>query len=206
MDQNSKQALSDYQRMRRLVLAILIAAICFGLLFVGAAHGDLWHERIESLGSMLILIGIGGRLWSTLYIGGKKASQIVSTGPYSVMRNPLYFFSGVAAVGVGAQAGSVILAAAFGIACFLAFSVVILREERWLSSNLGQPYLDYLARVPRFFPRPWLYRDQAEVTFKPRLLNRTLVDGLAFFASVPLFELIEVLQERGILPVIAHIS
>lgn len=206
MTRNSKQALADYQHVRRIVLALLIAAISCSLLFVGSAHGDLWHERIESVGSIIILLGIGGRLWSTLYIGGRKSAQVVDTGPYSMMRNPLYFFSGVAAVGAGAQVGSLILAFGFGLFCFIAFTVVILREEKWLTSNLGAPYLDYMARVPRFFPDPRLYRDQDEAIFKPKLLRRTLVDGLAFFAAVPVFELIEVLQEQRILPVILHVS
>jgi protein-S-isoprenylcysteine O-methyltransferase Ste14 len=30
------------------------------------------------------------RLWSTLYIGGRKRVVLVSDGPYSLCRNPLY--------------------------------------------------------------------------------------------------------------------
>lgn len=206
MSSNSPEALADYQRLRRIVIACLCAVIGCGLVFVASSHGEEWHEEIEGIGSMLILIGIGGRLWSTLYIGGRKASEVVEDGPYSIMRNPLYFFSGVAAVGAGAQAGSIILAAAFGVICFAAFTVVILREEKWLSANMGQSYRDYLARVPRLFPNPSLYHDKAEVTFQPRLLKRTLVDGLAFFISVPLFEAIEMGQQSGLIPVLAHVS
>lgn len=206
MSKDTKADLAAYQRKRRQVLAIIFTVIGVGLIFVGSAHGELWHERIESIGSMLILIGIGGRLWSTLYIGGRKSAEVVETGPYSIMRNPLYFFSSVAAMGVGAQAGSVILAIAFAVFCWLAFLVVIRREETFLEASFGAPYADYMARVPRFFPNPKLYRDQELVTFQPRLLNRTLVDGLAFFASIPLFELMETLQEAGWLPVLAHMS
>ena len=71
---------------------------------------------------------------------------------------------------------------------------------------MGKPYQDYLERVPRFFPNPRLYRDEAEVSFQPRLLRRTLIDGLAFFASVPMFETLETLQEQGIIPVLFHLS
>jgi hypothetical protein len=155
---------------------------------------------------MTILIGIGGRLWSTLYIGGRKMAEVVDTGPYSVMRNPLYFFSTVAAAGVGAQLGSLILMVVFAALCWAAFSIVIRREEAFLSARMGKPYQDYLERVPRFFPNPRLYRDEAEVSFQPRLLKRTLIDGLAFFASVPLFETLETLQEQGIIPVLFHLS
>jgi protein-S-isoprenylcysteine O-methyltransferase Ste14 len=205
MQDNSRKALSDYQRSRRLMLALILAIVSIGLVFVGSAHDELWHERIESNGMMLILVGIGGRLWSTLYIGGHKAARVIDTGPYSIMRNPLYFFSTIAAAGVGMQAGSIWLGLAFAFGCWAAFSIVTRREERWLAANLGQPYLDYVARVPRFFPNPFIYRDQPEVTFNPRLLNRTWLDGLAFFASVPILETLETLQQSGWISVVAHL-
>lgn len=205
MADNSDKAMSDYQRLRRLVLGILIVLVAIPLIFGHSALDDLAHEHVESLGMMLILVGIGGRLWSTLYIGGRKSAEIVDTGPYSVMRNPLYFFSTVAIMGVGAQAGSYMLAAAFALLCWLSFSIVIRREENFLASRMGPAYQDYLGRVPRFFPKPWLWRDQPEVTFKPRNLRQTLVDGLAFFMSVPIFELIERLQDSGAIPVFFHV-
>ena len=187
------------------MLAVVLGIVGIGLIFIGSAHDELWHERIESNGMMLILIGIGGRLWSTLYIGGRKAAEVVDTGPYSIMRNPLYFFSTIAAMGVGMQAGSMWLGAAFAVGCWAAFHIVTLREERWLAANLGQPFRDYMARVPRFFPNPFIYRDQQEVTFSPKLLNRTWLDGLAFFASVPILETLESLQQAGWIPVFAYL-
>lgn len=205
MKENTPQALSDYQRMRRLMLALVIAVGVAGILFIGSAQTEVWHEHIESFGMVLILVGIGGRLWSTLYIGGHKAKTVIDTGPYSVMRNPLYFFSALAAAGVGAQTGSYTLTVVFWLVCWAAFTIVTLREERWLSANLGAPYLDYMKRVPRFFPNPMIYHDQTEVTFRPKLLNRTWLDGLAFFLSVPAFELIEYAQESGALPVFLYL-
>lgn len=201
MQDNSRKALSIYQRTRRYTLALLIGLICVGLLFVASDNSELVHDRIEWIGIMLILIGIGGRMWSTLFIGGHKAATVVDAGPYSMMRNPLYFFSTVAAAGVGMQTGSVTLGVIFAVLCWAAFTVVTLREERWLTANLGDPYIDYMNRVPRFFPNPRLYRDQSEVTFRPKLLNRTWLDGLVFFLAVPAFELIEYAQETGMLPV-----
>jgi protein-S-isoprenylcysteine O-methyltransferase Ste14 len=200
----SDRAMSDYQRMRRIVLALLIVVIAVPLIFGESMHSDVEHEQIEAFGRMLILIGIGGRLWSTLYIGGRKSAEVVDTGPYSIMRNPLYFFSTIAIMGVGGQAGSYALAIGFAILCWLSFLVVIRREEEFLSDRMGEPYRRYLRRVPRFFPRPWLWRDEPTVTFQPHMLKRTLMDGLAFFVSVPIFELIENAQDSGFLPVLFH--
>lgn len=198
----STSEMGRYQRRRRVLLALLIGAFCALLIFGGSPHDELTHERIEAHGIALILIGIGGRLWSILYIGGRKSAEVVATGPYSVMRNPLYFFSTIAAVGIGTQTGSAIVAVASAVLCAAAFHIVTLREERHLTTVLGAPYKDYVARVPRFFPNPRLYRDQAEVTFTPRIFNHTLRDGLMFLVSIPFFELIESGQESGVIPVL----
>src|SRR5690606_14637614 len=116
-------------------------------------------EAIEMIGIVLIVIGIAGRLWSTLYIGGRKSVSVVTDGPYSITRNPLYVFSSIAAVGVGAQMGSITAMIGFGVACAAAFHVVILREEKYLLANLGPEYRHYMETVPRFFPKLSLYRE-----------------------------------------------
>jgi len=191
-----------FQKTRRLALAALIVLLGSILIFGRSAQDEVLHDRIEMAGVILIVLGIGGRLWSILYIGGRKSAEVVETGPYSMTRNPLYLFSSIAAAGAGAQMGSCVALAGFALVCAGAFYVVILREERYLTATLGARFKDYMKRVPRFLPNPLLYRDQAEVTFRPRILKQTLLDGLVFFISIPLFELIEEGQESGIIPVL----
>jgi protein-S-isoprenylcysteine O-methyltransferase Ste14 len=182
-----------------------VAALCGMLLFGRSIQPAGRHEDIEALGIMLIVIGILGRLWAILYIGGLKSSTVVATGPYSITRNPLYLFSTVAAAGVGAQTGSVTGAVGFALLCAIVFRVVIRREEEFLREKLGQPYEDYLTRVPRFWPDPRLYRDAKRVTFAPRALVQTFLDGLFFFVAFPAFELIEQGQGAGFIPVLFHL-
>ena len=195
-------SLARFQAARRGALAVLIVLAFSALVFAGSLHDELTHERIETLGLALLFVGIGGRLWATLYIGGRKAAELVSTGPYSVTRNPLYLFSTIAAGGVGAQTGSYVVAALFMALCAIAFHLVALREERHLTANLGDEYVAYLGRVPRFFPNPLLYRDDTEVTFRTGRLRTALLDGLVFFAAIPVLEGIETAQESGLVPVL----
>jgi len=194
--------MARFQSARRAVLAIMIVIAFVVLVFGGSRHDELTHERIETLGLALILVGIGGRMWATLYIGGRKSAEVVSTGPYSITRNPLYLFSTIAAAGVGAQTGSYIVACILMVACAAAFHLVALREERFLTAALGDEYRAYLSRVPRFLPNPLLYRDDAEVTFQTGRLRTTLVDGLAFLVAIPVLETVEMAQEMGLVPVL----
>jgi len=203
MTENSRTELKAYQRLRRFTLAGLLVFVFGVLLFSQSMFppGTVVHEAVEMIGIVLIVIGIAGRLWSTLYIGGKKSATVVTDGPYSITRNPLYFFSSIAAMGVGAQMGSITAAVGFGVACAIAFHVVILREERFLAANLGADYRDYVAAVPRFFPKLPLYREGEALGFKPGLLLVTLLDGLVFLVAMPAFELIDAAHHR---PEIGH--
>lgn len=202
---NSRAAMNRYQRLRRAVLAGVILVVFGVMMFGRSTLPEFYHERLEMAGIMLIVAGIAGRLWSILYIGGRKSETVVQTGPYSVMRNPLYFFSAVAAAGAGAQLGSVAATTGFAVLCAVAFHVVILREEGFLRARLGRPFEDYCARVPRFFPDFRLFRDQEQVTFRPHVLVKSLGDGLIFFLAMPLFESVERAQDAGVLPVLFHL-
>ncbi|OHV86372.1 methyltransferase family protein [Mesorhizobium sp. ORS 3428] len=201
---NPPAGLGGYQQMRRLVLAVLIAVLFAALLFGQSSFPPETpvHETIEMVGVLLIFLGIVGRLWSTLYIGGRKSAEVVTGGPYSITRNPLYVFSTVAAAGVGAQIGSFTGIILFAVLCAGAFHIVILREEKYLKQVLGAPYEAYLARVPRFFPKLSLYQEGDTGSFKPRLLLNTLLDGLVFLVALPAFELIDGAQQSGMLPVL----
>lgn len=204
MIQETKVDIGRVQRLRRITLAFVILIALAILFFVSSSWlSHETHEFVESVGVGLIAVGLLGRLWSTLYIGGRKAAELVDKGPYSISRNPLYVFSSIAAAGVGAQTGSLFVAAVFLVGCAVAFHVVILKEEAFLRQTLGADYLAYLDRVPRFFPAFGKFADEKELTILPRRLYSTFTDGLVFFLAMPFFELVEMAQESGLLPVLA---
>lgn len=199
--------LSRFQRRRRFAVAILVAVLFAALLFVRSpvTIDNGLHEYVEAFGGAAILLAILGRTWCTLYIGGRKSAEIVRGGPYSVTRNPLYVFSTIGAAGIGAMTGSMTVAAAFAVITYLAFHSVTLVEEAYLKRTFGRPYLDYLEEVPRFFPRFGLFHESETLTVRPQLIYRTFTDGLIFLAAYPFFELVEYLQDTGILPVFLYL-
>lgn len=191
------------QTLRKAVLA-LAAALALAFVIVGESRwpdGDVAHESIEWAGLALIVICIVGRTWSTLYIGGRKNDVLVTEGPYSITRNPLYLFSIVGAAGAGAQLGSVTAALAAGFIAWIVFRWTARREEAAILAAFPQDYPRYVARVPRFLPKLSLWNAPATIVVHPRTVATTFLDALVFLAAIPLAEAFDYLHGSGILPV-----
>ena len=194
------------QSVRKIVLFVL-GAVAIGVLLFGAS---MWpddsdtslHEMIELTGLGLIILAIVGRTWCSLYIGGRKKASVVDLGPYSICRNPLYVFSFIGAAGAGAQFGNVTAAFAAVLITWIVFSLVVRKEEMFLSEKFGAPYLAYKARVPRFLPKLSLWRNVDTLEIRPLLVWRTFVDACVFLAALPVAEGIEMAQAHGLLPVL----
>lgn len=195
------------QAIRKVVLYAAVAAGIFIFAVTNSIYpsGKTTHEMIEWLGIVLIVVCILGRTWSSLYIGGRKIEEFVQTGPYSVMRNPLYFFSFLGAAGIGMQVGSLVLGLICALLAWLVFYTVVRQEEQVLMDRYGDAYREYLARVPRFLPNPSLWRDEPTLTIRPPRVLMTFADALVFLLAVPLAELFEHLQETGVIPILLRL-
>jgi protein-S-isoprenylcysteine O-methyltransferase Ste14 len=195
--------LQRIQKIRKWALGLALLGAVTLAMFSTTWWGDNgFHEGMKSFGLGAMVISIVGRAWCSLYIGGRKKAEVVSTGPYSVSRNPLYVFSYAGAFGVGAQTGSLTIAALFVLIAVVVFHFTIAREEAWLSAQFGEVYDSYMARTPRSGPDFSKWRDEEELTVRPRFFLTTLRDGLAFFLAVPVFEAIHWAQTAGWLPVL----
>ncbi|HJQ92866.1 MAG TPA: isoprenylcysteine carboxylmethyltransferase family protein, partial [Candidatus Thermoplasmatota archaeon] len=82
-----------------------------------------------------------------------ETSALVTTGPYSWSRNPIYLADLVLQAGIGLAAGwwwaLVLLPATWACLRFL----VVRREERFLAVRFGTPYLEYRRRTRRWLGR-----------------------------------------------------
>ena len=81
------------------------------------------------VGEALQLAGLGcvacaalGRIWTSVFIAGFKDQLLVRSGPYAVVRHPLYALSMLAMLGLGLTTGSItITLAMLGIAIYIWF-------------------------------------------------------------------------------------
>jgi protein-S-isoprenylcysteine O-methyltransferase Ste14 len=119
---------------------------------------------LDALAWITFLTGAAFRFWSTLYIGGRKTYTLISEGPYSMCRNPLYVGTFLIWLSAAIFLKSLTLAAGVGAGILFYMLLTIPAEERLLSSVLGQPYEDYCRRVPRLLPRLALFHTPPTLT------------------------------------------
>jgi protein-S-isoprenylcysteine O-methyltransferase Ste14 len=100
----------------------------------------------------------GLRVWGVAYLGSclmkapeMRGGGIVAGGPYRYLRNPLY-----AGTWLHTLALAVLMPPSGAIVALVATTamefILIRGEERFLTAQLGEPYLKYQAEVPRLFP------------------------------------------------------
>jgi protein-S-isoprenylcysteine O-methyltransferase Ste14 len=163
----------------------------FGIVFVVAllATGSMWQGTLVGramflAGILLAAIGMVGRIWCLTYSSGYKSSELVTQGPYSVCRNPLYFFSFVGLVGIGLATETLSLTLFLMAFFIIVYPAVIVGEEEFLLGRFGQAYAGYCDRTPRFFPRRSLFAEPESYTVQPRTLRRSL-GGVIWFIGLP---------------------
>jgi protein-S-isoprenylcysteine O-methyltransferase Ste14 len=164
------------------------------------AEGSPVRAALGWLGYFAVVGCVLGRAWCSAYIAGRKNRELVDHGPYSLTRNPLYGFSLLGLAGVGLQTGSLTLAALLALGSSLYYGVVVRREEAHLLAAFPVAYRRYLASTPRWLPSFRLWRDVGEVTIRPALVGRTLMDGAVFFAAYPLLEALGKAHAAGLVP------
>ncbi len=186
----------DMQR-KRLLGAKLLGGLVLLLMLLGSGHPNIYMDVI---GFMLIVMAGVGRIWSSAYISGFKSGKVVKEGPYSMMRNPLYFFSLLGFIGVGLVFGSVTISLLL-VGVFLITHLPIIRhEEKKLESLFGQEYIDYCQTTPRFFPNFAQFSNPEVIEFYPRKFTKTLIEATYLIFAYGLVKLIVWLHASQILP------
>ena len=83
--------------------------------------------------------------------GNEPTTAIVQSGPYRFSRNPIYLAFSILVLGIACWLNSLWLLGTLAAAVSLMSFVVIPREERYLERRFGSQYLEYKARVRRWF-------------------------------------------------------
>ena len=111
---------------------------------------------------LAIAFGVAGaalRVWGTAYLSASvvhssamHGDQVMASGPYRYLRNPLYLGSYLLGLSIAIlmpPSGAVVFAVLIGVFYFR----LILGEEAFLAGQAGDSYLTYKKQVPRLIPR-----------------------------------------------------
>jgi protein-S-isoprenylcysteine O-methyltransferase Ste14 len=118
----------------------------------GAAPGTV------AAGVAAIAIGELIRLWGVHHIGAisrtrsDRLGPLVDTGPFAMVRNPLYIGNILLWVGFALSARLSWLAPIAAALLALEYHAIVRWEERLLEARIGESYREYMRRVPRWFP------------------------------------------------------
>lgn len=130
----------------------------FGLLAGGLLHAlRPWPvTRRAGLarigGVVLIVTGLAVVGWAVRTVGDADVdhpTELVTTGPYALSRNPMYVAWTVLYAGVTLAANAV-WSLALLPAVAAATHLAVRREERRLEAAFGEAYCDYRDEVPRY--------------------------------------------------------
>jgi len=108
-----------------------------------------------SIGFALLFAGMAVRIWAQSYIHHRLKMQLALTtsGPYQLVRNPLYIGNILIITSAMFFAKLPSVAPFVFVWCFAVYSIVVRYEESWLAELYGAPAQRYLQEVPRWFPR-----------------------------------------------------
>ena len=130
--------------------------LALALLLVRAAETP--SSTVAWLGAAIVAGGEGLRLWAVRHIGvisrtrSDRLGPVVSTGPFAVIRNPLYVGNMALWAGFALSARLVWLAPVFIAVLGLEYHAIVRWEESLLESRRGEEYRAYAGRVPRWLP------------------------------------------------------
>src|SRR5215510_10828617 len=155
----------EVNRDRRSDLAVGVVSIGWVVLLLRGYNGPQLIPRImfiRIIGSALTVTGLAFALWARLFLGSnwdafislRLRHKLLRTGPYAIVRHPIY--SGF----MIALAGSILN---FGhLRSFIAATMVILAwvyksglEEAFMRNHFGIEYDQYCHNVKRFIPKVW---------------------------------------------------
>jgi protein-S-isoprenylcysteine O-methyltransferase Ste14 len=144
--------------------AVIFIAFSGTFSAIGASFlpGGTRREGLVVLADVLATAGLAYSVWGIAYLRRSfsiipEARRLVTGGPYSLSRHPVYLGEITTAIGVNLATGGWLTAIA--IVYFIGCELLRIRwEERILGATFPNDYPAYARRVPRYLPNPFARR------------------------------------------------
>jgi protein-S-isoprenylcysteine O-methyltransferase Ste14 len=148
--------------------AACMLIVCFALMFNAHAYSVRMQVTPEDtlfglIGDALVLAGAGFAIWARVVLGHnwsglvmmvREGHQLVQSGPYAIVRHPIYTGMFFAILGTALTIGTLAswLAVASGLGGIL---IRVDVEERLMATEFGDAHADYRARTRKLIPFIW---------------------------------------------------
>ena len=154
---------------------VLVRALTYGAIFIGLVLVYLPASILSSTGvtrppdigsaqvagMVTVAAGVTLAIWCVLTFAGvgkgtpapfDPPRQLVVSGPYRVVRNPMYIGAGLALLGVALFYGSAYLFGLVGLFLLIIHLFIVAYEEPTLRRTFGADYEAYRNRIGRYWP------------------------------------------------------
>ncbi len=156
---SARSAKKGSQRTREIPLRILIAVavvLALRLLHVGAI--DVHGTVLAALGTVIVACGLGFAVWARVHLGRnwgmpmtlKDEPELVTSGPYGLVRHPIYTGILTAVVGTALVIDLIVLIVAVILGAYFVYSARV--EEKNMIAAFPAAYPAYRARTKMLIP------------------------------------------------------
>lgn len=210
MKNDCTQHIASRSRWARARIA-LSRCVGYALLFLAFTAESRWRPYpvvsciLFLIGCVLVALATVGRLWSSLFICGYKTDRLITTGPYSMTRNPLYFFSLIGAIGVGLATETLTIPLIIALAFAIYYPPVIQNEEARLQALHGEAFTAYRAKVPRFWPKRLSFDEPETYTVIPVTFRKAMGSVFWFVVFIGVVKMGDGLREAHLLPTLMRL-
>ena len=130
-------------------------------------------------GFAVAVVGELIRFWGVSWAGSETrttnevgGSNLVISGPFAYVRNPLYIGNILIYLGLGIMSFALFPYLQLGALLYFSFQYhfIVNEEENYLHKTFGSFYNEYVKKVPRFLPRllPYKNPEIVQPLFKPK--------------------------------------
>jgi protein-S-isoprenylcysteine O-methyltransferase Ste14 len=142
-------------RIRAVVVVLALLLFRLGAFHHDGLNSDPWRA---GFGLSLFALGLGFAVWARVHIGRnwgtpmsqKNEPELVTSGPYRLVRHPIYSGILVAAVGTAVALGWLWLIAVVLVGIYFVYSATV--EERDLTEQFPDSYPAYRRTTKRLVP------------------------------------------------------
>jgi protein-S-isoprenylcysteine O-methyltransferase Ste14 len=142
-------------RIRALIIVVVILLTRLGAFRNHGLQTDPWRA---GLGLVLFAVGLGFAIWARIHIGRnwggpmtqKEDPELVTSGPYHLVRHPIYSGILVAGAGTALALGWMWLIAVVLAGVYFVYSATV--EERYMNEQFPDTYPGYKRATKMLVP------------------------------------------------------